>query len=390
VNNGTAVGHFGTILRTTNGGTTWVQQTGGTTTGLRSVFLYDSNNGIIVGDNGKVLRTTNGGSTWLEQFSGIQINLHGVSFADPDNGIVVGGSNLTGAKIYKTSNGGQTWTLQFSISSEVLSDVHLADSQTGTAVGWNGTILRTTDAGITWVDQNSNSPSFLSSVFFVNPDIGFTVGDSGTILATIDGGIPVELSSFTASVKGDEVTLNWSTASEINNKGFEIERSNVRRQMSDKLIWENVGFVEGNGTTTGTSNYGFVDEGLAAGIYNYRLKQIDFDGTFSYSGIIEVNVGLPEVFSLEQNYPNPFNPVTKIKYNIPSVTTGQAQSDTRVLLKVYNLLGREAATLVDEFKPAGSYEVEFNASGLSSGIYYYKLYLAGTGKFETRKMILMK
>ena len=133
-----------------------------------------------------------------------------------------------------------------------------------------------------------------------------------------------------------------------------------------------------------------MDEGLAAGIYNYRLKQIDFDGTFSNSGIIEVNIGLPEVFSLEQNYPNPFNPVTKIKYNIPNVIANEVKQSQLITLKVYDVAGNDIATLVDEFKPAGSYEVEFDASGLSSGVYYYKLYLADTGKSETRKMILMK
>jgi hypothetical protein len=198
-----------------------------------------------------------------------------------------------------------------------------------------------------------------------------------------DEPIPVELISFTGHFTNEGIKLHWTTSSEKNNYGFEIERTQNSK-------WEVIGFAEGNGTTAGQNNYSFTDQDISSGIYKYRLKQIDFDGTFSYSGIIEVNVGLPEVFSLEQNYPNPFNPVTKIKYNIPSVTTGQAQSDTRVLLKVYNLLGREAATLVDEFKPAGSYEVEFDASGLSSGVYYYKLYLADTGKFETRKMILMK
>ena len=191
--------------------------------------------------------------------------------------------------------------------------------------------------------------------------------------------IPVELVSFNASVSGNIVHLNWVTASEINNMGFEVYKKESEER-SQKSEWEVVGFVEGKGTTTETQYYSFVDNEVQSGKYFYRLKQIDFDGTTEFSNIIEVEIGVPKQFTLHQNYPNPFNPITVISWQSP---VGSHQN-----LKVYDLLGKEVATLVDEYKPAGSYEIEFNASSLSSGIYIYKL---TAGEFtSTKKFILLK
>ena len=201
--------------------------------------------------------------------------------------------------------------------------------------------------------------------------------------------IPVELTSFAAVVNGNDVQLSWSTATETNNRGFEIQRSTISNGVRNPE-WEAAGFVSGNGTTTEPNDYSFVDKDLTAGKYMYRLKQIDFDGTTEYSNEIEVEVLAPMKFALDQNYPNPFNPSTKIRYSIPGVIAspnGTKQS-VNVSIKVYDILGNEVATLVDEYKPAGSYEVDFNAVNLSSGIYLYKLQ---SGEFvQTRKMILMK
>ncbi|MFO7524848.1 MAG: T9SS type A sorting domain-containing protein, partial [Ignavibacteriaceae bacterium] len=214
------------------------------------------------------------------------------------------------------------------------------------------------------------------SVFFVNSDIGFAVGGVGTILATIDGGIPVELSSFTANANVNSVTLNWSTSSELNNRGFEIERFSGS--------WEKIGFVEGYGTTTEIQSYSFIDDltlnhSLTPNL-SYRLKQIDFDGTFQYSPTVEVEIGIPEQFALFQNYPNPFNPSTIIKFTIPS--------SSFVNLTVYDILGKEVSRLVNEVMPAGNYEIKFDASKLSSGIHYYKL---SAGDYSmTKKMILLR
>jgi len=191
--------------------------------------------------------------------------------------------------------------------------------------------------------------------------------------------VPVEFFSFTATTNVNEVNLNWSTATETNNSGFEILRS---KKAND---WNKIGFVPGHGTTTEPQYYSYVDESLLPGQFQYRLKQIDFDGSFEYSKIIEVSIESPNEFLLSQNYPNPFNPITKIKFQIP----GQARNDNAlVTLRVYDVLGNEITTLVNEEKPAGEYEVEFDGTGLPSGIYFYQL-KAGS-LVETKKMVLLK
>ena len=183
--------------------------------------------------------------------------------------------------------------------------------------------------------------------------------------------IPVELVSFNVSVVNNSVSLSWVTSSELNNSGFEVQKKvNSLQSSVSNSEFETIGFVEGNGTTTETNHYFFEDKNLSSGKYSYRLKQIDFDGTYEYSGIVEAEVNTPIEFSLSQNYPNPFNPTTKIKYTIPFVGTSLMKF---VQLKVFDVLGNEVATLVNELKPAGVYEVTFNASELGSGVYIYKL-----------------
>ena len=192
------------------------------------------------------------------------------------------------------------------------------------------------------------------------------------------GIVPVELVSFNAVVHSDKVELNWITASELNNRGFEIQRSQKSEVRSQN--WEKIGFVPGNGTTTEISTYSFIDDKPITEKTYYRLKQIDLDGTFSYSNEIEVDVIGVNGYSLLQNFPNPFNPKTVIGYQLP--VTGN------VILKVYDVLGNQIATLVNEVKETGSYEVEFDAAKLSSGVYYYTL---KSGDFiQSKKMLLLK
>jgi hypothetical protein len=201
--------------------------------------------------------------------------------------------------------------------------------------------------------------------------------------------VPVELLSFTSSVSGNNVTLNWITSTETNNMGFEIERMvNVKGQKSNG--WEAIGFVNGYGTTTETKSYKFKDNGLNVGKYQFRLKQIDFDGTFEYSNSIEAEITIPNEIVLEQNYPNPFNPTTTISYTIPDVisTPIHRGRNLDVTLKIYDVLGNEVAVLVDENKPAGNYEVIFNSDNLSSGVYFYKLSFRNLE--VVKKMILMR
>jgi len=187
-----------------------------------------------------------------------------------------------------------------------------------------------------------------------------------------NGTIPVELVSFSAKTDKNKVALSWTTSTETNNSGFEIQRKNSE--------WKRIGFVEGQGTTTEENRYSFVDENLTAGKYQYRLKQIDYDGSFEYSDVVEVEIDALTEFALEQNYPNPFNPSTTIKYSIPG--------DGHVELIVFNTMGETITTLVNEYKSAGNYEVNFVSHGLSSGIYFYKL---SVNEFSSiKKMILLK
>jgi hypothetical protein len=186
--------------------------------------------------------------------------------------------------------------------------------------------------------------------------------------------IPVELTAFNASVDKNDVRLDWTTATELNNLGFEVQRKDKEG------IFESLGFINGKGTTTEINQYSFVDSKVDAGNYTYRLMQKDFDGSFAYSPEVEVDINLPLKYSLEQNYPNPFNPTTTIGYSIPE--------DNFVTIKLYDILGNEVITLVNDQKQAGRYEMLYNASNIASGVYYYQI---TSGSFtQTRKLMLMK
>jgi hypothetical protein len=202
---------------------------------------------------------------------------------------------------------------------------------------------------------------------------GWYVDDIGILIYSI---VPVELSSFTVNAGDNKVMLNWITSTELNNLGFDVER----KSLSGKSGWQKIGFVKGNGTTSDISEYSFTDNKPLKGKSLYRLKQIDFDGSYKIFNSIEVEFAGINEFKLENNYPNPFNPETRISYSIPQ--------NSFVLIKVYDMLGNEVARLVDEQQPAGRYEVVFDGSDLSSGVY---LYTMKAGDFtSTKKLVLMK
>lgn len=187
--------------------------------------------------------------------------------------------------------------------------------------------------------------------------------------------VPVELTYFNAEQIDGELNINWQTASEINNKGFSIQRS------LDKQSWNEIGFVEGNGTSSERNSYHFIFKAGNSEKVFIRLKQIDFDGTFKYSSVININPDLTvSEFSLAQNYPNPFNPETKINFSIPS--------KGMVKLDVYNLNGEFVLNLIDGNMPAGDHSVKVNLTDLASGVYIYSL--AFESKVQSRKMILLK
>lgn len=200
----------------------------------------------------------------------------------------------------------------------------------------------------------------------------------GTFSYALAQVVPVELTSFAAKANGLDVELIWTTSTETNNYGFEIQR----KSLDDYIT---VGFVKGNGTTTNQQSYSFTDKGLVEGSYIYRLKQIDYSGAYHFSNEVEVDVNGPKVFFIEQNYPNPFNPSTKIRFNLAV--------NSKVSLKVYNLIGEEVAELLNGQMNAGRQEAEFNASNLNSGIYIYKLEAVGEDGstfISSKKMTLIK
>jgi hypothetical protein len=195
--------------------------------------------------------------------------------------------------------------------------------------------------------------------------------------------VPVELTSFTADQKFDEVVLGWSTASESNNRGFQIERKET-----DNLDWQIISFVEGRGTSIETNNYNFRDKNLKPGEYSYRLRQIDFDGKISISQVVDVDITKPTQYELSQNYPNPFNPSTVIKYQLPE--------KSNVVLSLFNAIGEEVVTIVNQLQEAGVYTIDYNAGKhLKSGVYFYRINavsVEGSGKIynSTKKMLMLK
>ncbi|HMR41871.1 MAG TPA: T9SS type A sorting domain-containing protein [Ignavibacteria bacterium] len=228
-------------------------------------------------------------------------------------------------------------------------------------------IVKRADVTGAWVCQNTTLSGNILTVTGLTDFSDFALAGQEAL--------PVELASFVSTINGRNVELNWATASETNNSGFDIERSSANGS------WTKIANVSGNGTSTIAHSYSYTDRNLASGTYSYRLKQIDFNGNFEYFSLNnEVNIGVPTNFDLSQNYPNPFNPSTKINYALPV--------DGKVSIKIFDMSGKEVMTLVNETKTAGYYSVSFNGSNLSSGIYFYSI---NAGSFvSTKKMTLIK
>lgn len=267
----------------------------------------------------------------------------------------------------------------------------------------NGTYSITFDvSGVSGV----NNPSTLRLLKRNNPnepwtDLGVPNNVNGTLLTWTgltsfsefgmggggDNPLPVQLSSFTASTKGRDVILNWTTATEINTAGFEIERKLISQEKS-QAKWENVGFVRGNVNSNRPIEYTFTDTKLNTGKYAYRLKMIDNDGSYEYSDEVQVEIGKPDVTKIEQNYPNAFNPATKIEY--------QLANPSKVVIEVYNITGEKIAELVNSEQVEGYYSLVFDASkyGLASGIYFYRMIamdrVTGKNVVQTKKMLYLK
>ena len=247
-------------------------------------------------------------------------------------------------------------------------------------ISWDNTILEglsgSLDLDLTDIagNQTIDMQSMSAYTFSYSAPRQFLINTIITLL-------PLEITSYKATVEQTTAYLQWTTATEVNNSGFEVQRRTMSSNQSPAAGWGKVGFVAGNGTSNVPHNYSFTDQKLATGTYSYRLKQIDRSGAFIYSQALEISIEVPKVFALSQNYPDPFNPTTTIQFTVPS--------DGRAMLKVFNTLGQTVATLFDGVATAGEYhQATFDASGLSSGIYFARLEFGG--KMLVKKMLLLK
>lgn len=356
------------MVKTTNGGTNWTVPKSDFATLLYSCYFTSGNTGHVTGNKGYIASTTNGGTNWAVRSTGTTKALWSIAFYDANTGIACGDSGTC----IKTTNGGATW-VDHSISIlTTLYKVRFMDEFSAVACGANGKIYVSHDAGDTWNDISVPTSSNLYTIA-INGPYAWVFGDGGSIYKNI-GVLPVELSTFTAANSKEGVRLNWQTETEVNNNRFMVERSSGN-------TWVNVGEVAGHGNSNSPHSYSYLDKINNPGIYTYRLKQIDNDGTFEYSKILTVNVH-NSIFSfdLAQNFPNPFNPSTTITYQIPEKEL--------VTLIIYDVLGRKVKTLINEKQEAGSYSAVFDASKLASGMYIAQL---KTNKFsKTIKMNLIK
>jgi photosystem II stability/assembly factor-like uncharacterized protein len=361
------------ILKTTDGGSHWFEQFSALISwpSFTSIYFVDSLYGWVSCVNRRPYKTTDGGENWIEQTNLNFYNTNDVYFTNIDTGWIRDGTY----GFNKTTNGGVTWD---NVGVPCSRFGFFPDKNHWWAYGASA-LYETTNNGSSWNEITRPSPMFGSFSAPLNW-LGYGAGGDGFIVKYVDSSfIPVELTSFDAEVNKNKVILKWETATETNNNGFEVERS--QKSDAGNPSWEKIGFVDGNGTTTQPHNYTFVDGGITQGTYKYRLKQIDFDGTFKYSKVIGVRLSPPLQFSLEQNYPNPFNPTTNINYTIPK--------ETNVIIRLYDVTGREVKELVNEKKQPGEYTVKLKGDNLSSGVYFYRL-TTSSGYTAVKKLILLK
>lgn len=369
--------------RSTDFGATWttISSNFGPSSAPCDIEVFPDTSVILVGDNGTgIFRSTDYGITWTKPYSTSgEIPTIAVDFNKP--GTAWATKFAGGGGIIRTTDYGETWSL---VAYNGISTwgVHIDPTNsdyvaTGT---WSGSnVFITRNWGATW--QTTTLPASNYSVAIIDTMNVFAAQSGGFYKLNSPFFIPVELTSFTASVINNNVVLNWSTATELNNQGFNVEMSR------DNQTFNTIAFVPGYGTTSEQKNYSYtVEEKLSTKTY-FRLKQVDYDGTFEYSNSVEVDAITPDNFYLSQNHPNPFNPSTKISYSIPS--------DNFVTLKVFDMLGKEVISLVNANQSAGFYEIDFGGNNLSSGIYIYQLIAAPVGGqagnfISTKKMTLIK
>jgi hypothetical protein len=358
----------------------------------RSYFIWDGTGGIATYRSGLTSPALNLGDSVV--IKGYIVQYNGLDEIEPNTDVsvwVVGTNAVLPTPIIMAPGQFKTNTEQYE---GLLVQMHNMTKVSGTwPASGNGTIVLTngTDTVTVFIDLDTGIPGNPEPVW-PRDVIGVVSQDSASVLnagyqlepryyaTDFPTSVPVELKSLSANVSGKSVILNWSTATEKNNMGFEIQRS------SDKSSFVKIGFINGSGTTTEIKKYSFADNNVLNAKSYYRLKQMDYDGSYQYSFVIEAEIGAISSFSLDQNYPNPFNPSTQIKYTL--------LSNSNVKVTIFNALGESIKELANEVQQSGVHIMNFNAAGLSSGIYFYSIQanaVDGSQNFSaTKKMILMK
>ena len=363
-NTGYFVGNNGIVIKTTNAGASFVTQTTpGGTLELNNVSAPSTTTAYIAGDAGRIFKTTNGGTNWTELTTGSTQDLLGIDFVNDNTGYAAGQSGA----VLKTTNGGVNWTNMPVPGGELLWDIDFVDGDHGWTVGVGEVIYGTTNGGANWSLQFNGSQLGCYAVSFVNTMTGYASGSSGYTYKTINGG------------------NTWTPTPQLGN-----------------TIWAMEFYDADHGVAIGSSGYPYrTTNGGTSWIGDPRrtintMYAVAFtpNGTCFIGGSLGivlkgnnslVNIthepgSIPERYLLQQNYPNPFNPTTKIRYELPV--------NGNVKLTVYDISGREVNSLINGYQNAGVYSLEFNGSGLSSGVYFYKL---ETQEFtQTKKMILVK
>jgi len=361
------IGELGTIIKTINGGASWTAQISAITGDLTDISFINNTTGLSVGGGGRVMKTTDGGAVWVfisNPTSGLG---GGVQFVTTNTAYAVGD------QIIKSMDSGLSWSV-IQDYPNLMNSLYFTDSLTGTVVGTGGFIVTTTNGGINWTQRYMMLPvqladSALGCIYYVNSLTGFVGGNFGIVVKTINGG-----ANWTYVPLGNNFAAQGIFFTDVNTGYVASQAGRIYRTTNSGLNW----VQQTTGVTDPLTDVEFIDSntGWVCGLNGRILKTTNGGVTW----IQPISNEIPKSFSLEQNYPNPFNPVTKIRFNIKDL------SDSK--LTVYDILGKEAVTLVNEKLKPGIYETEFDGTGYPSGEYFYRL---TTDNFtETKKMVLIK
>ncbi|MDP2304171.1 MAG: YCF48-related protein [Ignavibacteria bacterium] len=397
------VGFIAGKYKTTNGGETWYPINGG---GTKIFFVNDSVGWSI--DN-RILKTIDRGESWIVQQTAS--NFTSIYFVDS----LYGWASRINGRPFKTTDSGTNWIQQTNLDLWQTNDIYFANSDTGWITDVFEGLSKTTNSGINWVNisgmyqprkfvlfplnnrfwvygfshiyETTNNgetweeitPSIpvFSKFHALESYIGWGIGGIGYIVKYFDSSyVPVELTSFGGNIQNNKIILNWQTASELNNKGFYIEKS------FDKIIWKEIGFKNGNGTTTENNFYSFIDSEINSTLQYYRLKQVDFNGKFEYSKVVCVETYLiNKNFILFQNYPNPFNSSTVITYQVPEKSF--------INISMYNVIGEKVHEIVNVEKDEGIFKEIFISEQIPSGVYFLRM-KTSAGFSAINKITLIK